>query len=110
MGQGLRSCQYCDPLTGIRAHGLCVVLHDQAGDCNVCSPNERSLVDLGITRTTVRRFPRQGSFRNVRHGGGGPSWIPFGSTWRSAGQRAATMRSNSAASCVSAAMADSEAG
>jgi len=66
--------------------------------------------EFGITRTTVRRFQRQRIFRNVGHGGDSPSLIPFVSTWRSVGQRAATMRPNSAASCVSAAMADSEAG
>ncbi len=45
----------------------------------------------------------------MHHGGGGRSWIPFADTWRKDGQRAATTRPNSAASCLSKAIADSEA-
>ena len=46
----------------------------------------------------------------MHHGTSGPSWIPFEDTCRSDGQKGATMRLNSAASCASKVMAEDEAG
>ena len=46
----------------------------------------------------------------MHHGAGGPSWIPFENTCRNDGQKAATMRLNSAASCANTVMAEDEAG
>jgi len=77
---------------------------------NADSPNERSLVNSALPAPQSDGSLRQESFRNAHHGGSDVSWIPFVSIWRSAGQRAATMHPNSAASCVNAAMVDSEAG
>ena len=53
---------------------------------------------LGLNRTTVRRYLRSAEFPSVRRGNGGPHSIPTGNIWRSVGPKGATTHLNSAAS------------